>query len=93
LGVEEERFRDDLSAAIPAFVGIAAFAAEGKFLPISAKLSAQPRIRRSTPDIPKGILSEIPEAKFFLRVIRAAANRPVPMNDRIVPELFTRVAS
>jgi hypothetical protein len=30
-GVEKERFRNDLSTAIPTFVGIAAFATEGSF--------------------------------------------------------------
>ena len=92
-GAEKKRFRNDFSTTIPALIGIAAFATEGKFFPISAKLPAQSTIRRSTPDILKVILSEIAEDIFFLRVISATANRPAPMNDRVVPELFARVPS
>ena len=89
--VKKGRVCNDFSTAIPAFIGIAAFTAKGKFLPISTELTAQSTIRWSVPDVLKGVVFQIAENIFFLGVISATADRPAPMDRRVIPKLFTGV--
>ena len=89
--IEKESLCNRLVVTVSPFIGITAVPTEGEFSPPFAKLKAQIPIGHSIPDFLKGFLMEVTQDMLFLGIIAAGTDRSIPMDDRVVPELFTRI--
>ena len=68
-----------------AFVGVAAFAAEGEMVPVLAKLFPLSMIRLALPDLPETLVAEVTQGKLLIRVVGTFADHAVPVDRGMVP--------
>jgi hypothetical protein len=88
---EEHGVGDGFVGTGAAFVGVAALAAARQAVPVLAKLSPQPAIRLTVPNLQETLLAEVAQRELLMRVEAAGADRAVPVDRGMIPEMFARV--
>jgi hypothetical protein len=86
--IEEEGICNSLVVTITPFIDITAFPTKERLAPLRTKLPAHQAIGGSPPDLSERMVLQIPKDLLLLRIISAGTYYTVPMNSRIIPQVF-----